>query len=568
VDLELPFFDDFSKITVYPDPMLWEDQDAFINSTYCVNPVSLGVATLDAIDHTGSIHENANGFGFIADHLTSQPINLSYLPSDSVYLSFYFQPQGLGDDPGPKDSLVLQFYSPSDSLWYSVWNQSGDTLQDFTQVLIPIVDTTYLKPGFRFRFRNYATLSIDASSEGMIANCDHWHIDYIKLDKDRSINDTLPNDVTMRELIRSLLKNHEAMPWDHFLATSLSEMGNEISIAYTNHDDSVRNVTRIFEITDLYEQTLDYSLSAGAANIDPLETIVYDTTLIYTYNSVQTDSAMFEVRGYLITDNFDNKVNDTVIYHQVFRDYFAYDDGSAEGGYGYTGGSAENASLAYAFTSFIPDSLYGIQFYFNQSYQDASKRNFILTVWSDNDGIPGDIIYSKEEVQPEYEDQVNEFHTYKLDNPIEISGKFYVGWQQVTQTFLNIGFDVNRISNDKLFIRKSGIWSNSLMEGAIMVRPVMGKSLLTSESIHQELSGFKIYPNPADDYIQVDYPEGFDLNSMIIEIFDIHGRAILHSGYHTTRIDLSGLSPGVYFLRIRNQSSVVVTKKFIRNHSY
>ena len=82
--LELPFFDDFSKYSVYPDPARWEDQYAFINNTYGVNPISIGVATLDAIDHTGSIYENANSFGFIADYLTSRPIDLDYLPSDGV----------------------------------------------------------------------------------------------------------------------------------------------------------------------------------------------------------------------------------------------------------------------------------------------------------------------------------------------------------------------------------------------------------------------------------------------------------------------------------------------------
>ena len=39
--LELPFFDDFSEYTIYPDPGLWEDQYAFINNTYGVNPISI-----------------------------------------------------------------------------------------------------------------------------------------------------------------------------------------------------------------------------------------------------------------------------------------------------------------------------------------------------------------------------------------------------------------------------------------------------------------------------------------------------------------------------------------------
>ncbi len=561
--LELPFFDDFSKYSVYPDPALWEDQYAFINNTYGINPISIGVATLDAIDHTGSIYENANSFGFIADYLTSRPIDLNYLPSDGVLLSFFYQPGGLGDEPSPEDSLVLEFYSPRDSVWHSVWNSPGDTLQEFRQVLIPVMDTIFLKPGFKFRFKNYASLSINASSPGMIGNCDHWHLDYIKLDKGRSQNDTLLNDVTMNISIRSLLKNHEAMPWDHFKATSLSEMGNSVSISYTNHDDSVRNVTRLFEITDLYDQELDYNLSAGAANIDPGETILYDTTLIYTFNSSQTDSALFEVRSYLITDNFDIKINDTVIYQQVFNEYFAYDDGSAEGGYGFTGQGAENARIAYQFKAFIPDSLYAIQIYFNQSYQDESQRYFTLTVWSDDNDLPGEVLYTQTSEEPLYENELNNFRTYMLDSAVYVSGKFYVGWQQITDAFLNFGFDLNRVRNDKIFYQQGGIWYNSQFPGALMIRPVMGKSLITSRTTNLNEPVFNLFPNPANRYIRIEFPEEPQYENLRFAIIDSQGRTLFETTGHLRKIDLTGYAPGLYFFVVHNQHSTFATKKFI-----
>jgi hypothetical protein len=561
--LELPFFDDFSRYTIYPDPLLWEDQFAFVNFTYGVNPISIGVATLDAIDHKGSIYENANSLGFVADYLTSRPINLDYLPSDAVFLSFFYQPGGIGDEPSLSDSLVLEFYSPADSIWHSIWQTPGDTLQNFRQILVPVDDTIFLKPGFKFRFKNYASLVVNASSPGRIANCDHWNLDYIKLDKDRNPYDTLLNDVTMGKPIRSLLKNYEAMPWDHFKATSLSEMGNSISISYTNHDDSVRNVTRLFEITDVFQQELDYTLSGGAANIDPSETIHYDTTLIYTYSSAQADSALFEVKAYLITDNFDNKINDTVTYYQFFNDFFAYDDGSAEAGYGITGQGAENARIAYLFDSYIPDTLYGIQIYFNQSYQDESQKYFTLTVWADNSGIPGEILYSQETEQPEYEKELNKFHTYKLDTPVYVSGKFYVGWQQITDAFLNFGFDLNRARNNKIFYQESGTWYNSQFPGALMIRPVMGKSLITSRKSIPSEAEFNLFPNPADQYIRIEFPKEVHFESIHLYIFDSHGRTIFQSSEEVTEINLSGLVPGLYFMVIRDKDSVLTTKKFI-----
>ncbi len=46
--LELPLFDDFSDSDLVPNSELWSDADAFVNNNFCLNPVSNGVATLDA----------------------------------------------------------------------------------------------------------------------------------------------------------------------------------------------------------------------------------------------------------------------------------------------------------------------------------------------------------------------------------------------------------------------------------------------------------------------------------------------------------------------------------------
>ena len=54
--LVLPFFDDFSTSRVLPNEDLWEDKYAFINSDYPIEPISIGVATLDAIDNMGNVY--------------------------------------------------------------------------------------------------------------------------------------------------------------------------------------------------------------------------------------------------------------------------------------------------------------------------------------------------------------------------------------------------------------------------------------------------------------------------------------------------------------------------------
>lgn len=60
---------------------------------------------------------------------------------------------------------------------------------DFKQVFILVPYSfvlKYLYNGFQFRFKNYASLT---------GNNDHWHIDYVRLDKNRSVTDTSISDI-------------------------------------------------------------------------------------------------------------------------------------------------------------------------------------------------------------------------------------------------------------------------------------------------------------------------------------------------------------------------------------
>jgi hypothetical protein len=92
--LDLPVFDDFSRNSVVPDENKWSDNYAFINDTYSGNQITTGVATLDALDNAGRLYETASSITFEADRLTSLPIHLDYLSTDSIWLSFYYEPGG------------------------------------------------------------------------------------------------------------------------------------------------------------------------------------------------------------------------------------------------------------------------------------------------------------------------------------------------------------------------------------------------------------------------------------------------------------------------------------------
>ena len=333
--LELPFFDDFARTGPLPHTPFWTDEYAFINTSYTNNPITVGTATMDAMDDRGYLN-GLTTTPFESDFLTSAPINLDYPGRTDIYLSFFYEPMGLGDAPEAKDTLTVEFFAPDSNRWERVWRQTGSDRDTFNQVFIHVSEDRFLKKGFQFRFMNYASLPQTQKTD-KVSNVDHWNIDYVYLDTARSSNVTAINDVSMISPMPSLLKNYEAIPWQHFPRARLTELKPALEIKYRNNDTTVRNVTRILKITDLAYQVTD-SVNGGAVNVQPGVLNVFNFPFNYPFIFYDADSTVFEVMSYLVTEPLDYKYNDTVRRFQQFFNFYAYDDGSAENGYGLRGG--------------------------------------------------------------------------------------------------------------------------------------------------------------------------------------------------------------------------------------
>ncbi len=564
--LELPFFDDFSRQSPRPNQDLWADNFVFINNTYSENQLTKGVATFDALDAGGMLYATISSAGFRSDQLTSQPVNLGYPATDNIWLSFYYEPGGLSDMPELKDSLTLQFYAPLEDKWYSVWRAAGGSSVKFTPVTINIRSERYLRNGFRFRFVNYASVTSSQNDFSMIGNCDIWNIDYVMLDRNRNSSDTVNTDVAFRLPLRSLLKNHEAMPWKQYQQVYLQEMGAVIPVSYRNNDTITRNVTRFFEIFDVTDNTLAHAFSGGATNVAPLSNVRYNAGLIYTYSSPGEDSAVFKVTAILKTDEFDPKSNDTLTYFQRFSNYFSFDDGSAEAGYGINGLGSRNAMFAYRFRSYTKDTLRAIRICFNDSYQNANKRAFDLMVWADDNGKPGDPIYITEEVMVENTEGVNSFYTYKLPDGVPVSSVFYIGWRQRSETFLNAGFDSNTPNEGRQFYWLNGSWYLSQVRGSVMIRAVVGAPLRVTaiddiKGPENEL--IRMWPNPVSSVLNFSRSGGQVTDSWIITFTDMSGREIMEVPF-SEQVDVSSLRMGMYIVTVSSKGNRRLTGRIIK----
>ena len=560
--IDLPFIDDFSGNSVFPDTQYWIDDFVFINSNYPILPPSIGVATFDAIDASGSHYTSNTTGSYVADYLTSKPINLDFSSTDSVYLSFYFQPGGYGNNPEISDSLILEFLSIVDTIskWNIVWYANGVFSDKFTQVMIPITAEEYLHNGFQFRFRN--TVSYEGISSSGFGNIDMWNIDYVILNKNRSINDTVIHDVAFVSPPKSILKNYESIPWgDHYKAARIIERGS-LKYAFRNNDNIVRNTSYAFYLyTDETGEFEKYdSTFLGQINLNPDSLLekrfeIEDYFVKINFNK----TARFKIEYRIETDEFDRHYNDTLFYIQEFLNYYALDDGSAENGYGL---DAANASVACEFDAYIQDSLRGVYLYFNQTPDNSNIKHFFITIWDDNNGVPGNVLFEKS-IKPQISG-LNQFQYYSFDTAISVNDIYYLGWRQASSDILNIGFDKNNDNQDRLFYNINGNWQKSAYQGSLMIRPVFDEDIISNIYDYSNLSdNLLITPNPADNFINLVFNNGLAVKNNI-RIYDVAGREVIQVQASQT-INTSILQNGLYIL-VFEQNHQIFTKKIIIQH--
>jgi len=552
--LELPIFDDFSNSSLYADTSVWSDAYAFVNNTFPVDPVSNGVATLDALDESGSIYSNAvlDPNTFEADHLSSHPINLAYPASDSIYLSFLYQAGGLCDLPEEEDSLMVDFYARDSSRWINVWRIPGTGLRDFQHVMIPVSDERFLNNEFRFRFRNRASLPRNNETPDKRSNVDYWHVDYVRLDINRSAADTILRDVACNRALTSIFKELSAVPWSHFENAYNTTLATIVSARYRNNDSIARNVTRSLTIEEPVYAESQLIGTPTAQDIPAFEETAVDFAFPYDLDFNRGDSALLRLKVTLRTDDFDPKVNDTVIYDQLFRDYYAYDDGTAEAGYGLRGDGTAYGMVAIRHYSYKPDMLGGVYVYFNQVYDSVNLYNytFNLMVWNDAGGIPGTAIWDDEVInKPRYTPNYTGFVKYEFTEPVPVNGTFYVGWRQYKPYTLNMGLDLNNTSTQPMFFNM-GSWLDSEAPGMVLFRPYMyDPSTGIGQAPEQEIKVLNFYPNPASEQIFLQLPPGSEEEDILLNMYDASGRKIHQEVLRSNMFDVTGYPSGLYFIR-------------------
>ena len=592
--LSLPFFDDFSESFSrirtlgddYPDPNLWDGNTVYINNHMAINPISQGVATFDGLDERGQ----AYSFGFsvpaVADSLTSNCLRMSGV-QDTAYLSFYYQAQGLGNAPEQDNPLVVEFKDTS-QVWTQVWDVEGYNLDDFDfrRAIIPVAGDEYLFDGFQFRFLNYASLS---------GNVDHWHVDYVKLDveADTTIDDvaflaqtSIDYQGNTLNATSSVLKEYNNMPWVHFKTDPSEFLGDTTYFALRNNrtlnspdGDYTPKVFdhegNLLHVGDTASPNVFPSIICGNEPNNCAETIggVEDNhyvSLNYdlpTNIEISSDSMFFEIVHEINGLNDDVTKNDRISHQQLFYNYYAYDDGTAEQAYGL--GELETVGrVAVKYDIKDNDVLQAIQLYLNPVAFDLSDEPVQLAVWSGGE-TPDDTLWTSQSITLNYTNAINYFYHYFLDRDIQVNDNstIFIGWiqQPATNQKFSIGMDRRTDNSDKVFYNLGGTWQQSSIPGSLMIRPVFGEEYdwVGVENVNP-LEDLLVYPNPSNGQVSIQEKFVGQLAQANIQVFDMSGRTIHQQVGCQNALDLQSVQQGVYLLRIETDGGLFTQRLILQ----
>ncbi len=552
--IELPISDDFSLKSNLPNPAIWADNKVFINSTIPNQLLSLGAATFDGTDEYGYPYNlNKNTSDTFADVLTSKHIKFTVQPNN-LYLSFLYQTGGNGDTPEIDDSLVVEYWVPQDTVWEQVWSAQGTgTASKFNTAIIPVDSAKYLQDGFRFRIGAYGALN---------GTFDIWNIDYVELDNNRSPADTIIKEPAFVRNHPYITKNFSHIPWFHY---SDNQVKDSLAFTYRRNGPPPQggwalNLGKYYLLKD-GSNVKDRLTVPVVTNLNHDVDVDFKVPLKPVITSAPTDEFELFMRTWFDGTAEGIRNNDTVEIKVPFKNYYAYDDGSAEKGYGIL--NQTNARLAFEFKPIAPDSLKGLFINFAHVGTDATLNTFRVAIWSNNNGEPGLLQYLSDSLyKPEYAYYHNGFMPFELEEAVFVSGNVFIGIVQTKADAIHFGFDVNTTSTTKKYYGSGFQWYESLIPGTLMIRPYFKytpRDIGIDDKTNTRTS--IVFPNPAQDFITIKTENIEDNNHSWILLNNL-GQAVQRG--ISSSIYVQDLPRGIYFLTLETQESRT-THKIILN---
>ncbi|MGI4862775.1 MAG: T9SS type A sorting domain-containing protein [Janthinobacterium lividum] len=600
--LSLPFFEDFTSplegapnatrwlgaTTSYPNlgtTIHYAGGGAYVSNRLAVEPLTRGTATLDGLGGNGLPYSpTVTTAAGQTDTLTSQTIDLSgFSGSSNVYLSFAWQAGSVTGYPANSTSsapvgLTLEMLDNT-GRWQSAWSfTSRGNSTKFRQQIMPLT-ASYLHNAFQFRFR---------ASGSRTQNTDAFGLDYIYLNNNRTASDTTFQDIATSRGLNSPLRPYSSMPvWQYNAAAASATPPLNPTLTAT-----VNSLTNTGQTpTPISWQGTVRALTAGGfagtwlTGGRPIvaaarqEVVQGDATTAPLPTTTGAKRLRYQLALQTNETNPLTLPNDTTRRDVELADYYAYDDGTAEGIVGLLASNTNPTSyVALAFTTSQPDYVKALRVapVFNNTAANDNNlaRPIVVAVWADNNGKPANTplaTVSGTLTNPTPAGQT--FQEITLATPVPVSGRFYVGYGQPSNgQFLNYGLDLNnQLPANTLFTNTLGAanpdpWRAVTLAtpGAPMLRPVMAQTYLATRSQQAISAAFALYPNPAPTGATVAV-EGPSFRQATL--LDVVGRQVwqqpaTEAGQATLHLP-ANLPGGVYLVQLALPDGSTATRQLV-----
>ena len=586
VTLTLPFWDDFSFTETnysrtnttagYPNDSLWENSsNVWIRTGVAIDAPTINVAHLDGLDSIGNPYATDPQENGIRDVLTSHYIDLSagqVSPAErgSVYLSFFYQWKGNGEAPDKLDNFRVEF-KDKDSVWITaatIVPSSRFQTGIFYDTLIAVTGDDFFHDEFAFRFVSYGRRS---------GPFDAWNLDYIYLDKGRNNNDSSFPDGALASPAGPLFGDYFSVPYSHFRET-MTPVGDvnidvlNLRTNQTNPDPYTYRTTGTFVnwvegepiMTEVLLTSSDRPVRPGNPLLGPMERYTIETLPEDRPDPADTiqfrnmaDSVHVKL-NFLLLSNDDGiyQSNDTVNSHYYLKDYYAYDDGTAE----YAVSVNDNDDqVAVGFKIVKPgtDRLVAFDVYIPRYVVSGFQTGDFFVMTAENEQ-PKEVVSAVTQViRRTPRDQ---FQRVYLSNPVMVEDYFFIGWKGSFTSVLYVGKDSDTDASSKIWINPSGGWApNITVTGTLMIRPVFGEPGVVVGNEKESTTAFDVYPNPSQGIFYINaHPDQ-------VELIAATGQKVpltFAKEDDRTRITVPATTSGVFILRMR-KGSAIETRKII-----
>ncbi|MBN7800366.1 T9SS type A sorting domain-containing protein [Algoriphagus aestuariicola] len=546
----LPFWDDFSDGI---DTLRWTVSGASYTETIGQNAPSLGQILFNGVDQNGRPYSLQIRDQGESDFLSSKAFDLSALTAsqrESLYLSFFWQAGGKAEAPDTRDRLTLQILDAAGT-WNTIWVQPGGEdldRENFTQEIVKI-QPEWQHADFQFRF---------FSNGRQVGPFDSWLIDYVYLGYNRSETDLFHRDRALTRRNQLSLGDYSAYPLE-LLQQEQTGLWTQVQNEFLNLENRFRAMEYSIDLKDslgspilsVNEDTpfnpVPNALERRTFLSREFEDIPLpssQTDLVITTALTSGDGFLFQLQNgdTIRYESVDFRKNDTAKTVFPIRDFFAYDNGSAD----YSAGiNQRSGQLAVLFNTPQPVYLKGISINFTNAAQ--ANQALDIVVWDELGQSP---LLVKESLIP-VKEPGQAYSYYELDTNLRVSGQFHVGFTQFSNDFVHVGLDKVNDHGEKIFFNVGGGWiQNEEVKGSLMIRPHVSLAPPLEESELPKAS-FRIYPNPTVDVVHI---EG-EFAELLV--FDSFGRQILlprEKNGAGEIINFEGQRPGIYVINLFSES--------------